>query len=186
MNNTHGQYNLHYILMVGGFIFLNGQCTYFQLLFSLSLIFKRYVCWFSFGIAMLAYRSFQCCKKIYVKVLHTIFFVLAISAITIGLVAAIQAANNIPNGKHFYTMHSWIGLAAIGLFALQVIVFDSARYQWWHYCLKILLDSKGLVKTKLCFSSCNFSSWWVLFRSWFFFVAILRQLSFVNDFCQPT
>lgn len=97
VNNTHGQYNLHYILMIGGFIFLNGQ-------------------------SMLAYRSFQCCKKIYVKVLHTIFFVLAISAITIGLVVAIQAADNTPNAHHFYSLHSWIGLTAIGFFGLQFVV----------------------------------------------------------------
>lgn len=96
-NNTKKQYNLHYILMTGGFIFLNGQ-------------------------SMLVYRCYPCCKKIYNKVLHTIFFVLSISAITIGLVAAIQAQNSLPDPHHFYSMHSWIGLTAIGIFGLQFVV----------------------------------------------------------------
>lgn len=91
------QLNLHYILMIGGFVFLNGQ-------------------------SMLVYRCYFCCKKIYLKVLHTIFFVMSISAITIGLVSAIQANNNTPHQKHFYSLHSWLGLTAIGLFGLQFIV----------------------------------------------------------------
>lgn len=95
-NNTHKQYNLHYVLMIGGTIFLNGQ-------------------------AILVYKLFPCCKKIYGKVVHTIIFVLSVSSITIGLVAAIQARNNDPDPKHFYTIHSWIGLITIGLFALQLL-----------------------------------------------------------------
>ncbi|XP_029848851.1 lysosomal membrane ascorbate-dependent ferrireductase CYB561A3 isoform X2 [Ixodes scapularis] len=96
-NDTRKQFNLHYILMVGGFIFLNGH-------------------------AMLVYRSFTCCKKIYNKVLHTIFFVLSISAITIGIVSAFQAHNNVADPRHFYSLHSWIGLGTMGLFALQFVV----------------------------------------------------------------
>lgn len=96
-NDVKKMFNLHYILMVGGFIFLNGH-------------------------AMLVYRSFTCCKKIYNKLLHTIFFVLSISAITIGIVAAFQAHNSKADPKHFYSLHSWIGLGTMGLFALQFIV----------------------------------------------------------------
>ncbi|EEC12138.1 cytochrome B561, putative [Ixodes scapularis] len=57
---------------------------------------------------------------IYNKVLHTIFFVLSISAITIGIVSAFQAHNNVADPRHFYSLHSWIGLGTMGLFALQV------------------------------------------------------------------
>ncbi|XP_064456159.1 plasma membrane ascorbate-dependent reductase CYBRD1-like isoform X2 [Ornithodoros turicata] len=96
-NDIKRQFNLHYILMVGGFIFLNGQ-------------------------AILVYRSFTCCKKIYNKVLHTIFFVLSISSITIGIVSAFQAHNSVADPKHFYSLHSWIGLGTMGLFALQFVV----------------------------------------------------------------
>lgn len=94
------QFNLHAVLMVTGFIFMNGQ-------------------------SMLVYKSFKCCKKIYNKILHTILFVCSISAITIGTVAGIQAQHNVPKGaaiKHFYSIHSWIGLTAIGLFCIQFIV----------------------------------------------------------------
>jgi len=99
-NNRPKQMNLHAVLMLIGFIFLNGQ-------------------------AMLVYKSFQCCKKIYNKIMHCILFVCSISAITIGIVAAIQGQHNVPKGaapKHFYSLHSWIGLTACGLFALQFIV----------------------------------------------------------------
>ncbi|XP_050044017.2 uncharacterized protein [Dermacentor andersoni] len=96
-NDIKKQFNLHYILMTGGFIFLNGH-------------------------AMLVYRSFTCCKKIYNKLLHTIFFVLSISAITIGIVSAFMAHNSSADPKHFYSLHSWIGLGTMGLFALQFIV----------------------------------------------------------------
>jgi cytochrome bd-type quinol oxidase subunit 2 len=99
-NHRGKQFNLHAVLMMTGFIFLNGQ-------------------------AMLIYKSFQCCKKIYNKIIHCIIFVCSISAITIGVVAAIQGQHNVPKGaapKHFYSVHSWIGLTAISLFALQFIV----------------------------------------------------------------
>jgi len=98
--NRGKQFNLHSILMLTGFIFLNGQ-------------------------SMLIYKSFLCCKKIYNKILHCIVFVCSVSAITIGVVSAIQAQHNVPKGaqpSHFYSLHSWIGLAAIGLFALQFVV----------------------------------------------------------------
>ncbi|XP_023236293.1 probable ascorbate-specific transmembrane electron transporter 1 [Centruroides sculpturatus] len=94
--NKTKQFNLHYILMIGGTIFLNGQ-------------------------AILVYKLFPCCKKIYGKVVHTIIFVMSVSSITVGLVSAIQARNNDINPKHFYSIHSWIGLTTIGLFALQLL-----------------------------------------------------------------
>ncbi|XP_076361483.1 plasma membrane ascorbate-dependent reductase CYBRD1-like isoform X2 [Tachypleus tridentatus] len=96
-NDATRQLNLHYVLMIGGFIFFNGQ-------------------------AILAYRCFSCYKKIYTKVIHTSFFVFALSSITVGLVSAIQGRNIAQDPKHFYSLHSWIGLATIGMFALQFLV----------------------------------------------------------------
>ncbi|KAH7962368.1 hypothetical protein HPB52_015746 [Rhipicephalus sanguineus] len=106
-NDIKKQFNLHYILMTGGFIFLNGH-------------------------AMLVYRSFTCCKKIYNKLLHTIFFVLSISAITIGIVSAFMAHNSKADPKHFYSLHSWIGLGTMGLFAFAGIVFTVQHYIHFH------------------------------------------------------
>lgn len=94
------QFNTHAALMLVGFVFLTGQ-------------------------AMLIYRSFQCCTKIYTKILHTILFVLATSAISLGLILAYTAQENVgPNNKpimHFYSLHAWCGLTTIGLFVLQFV-----------------------------------------------------------------
>ncbi|GFS60631.1 cytochrome b reductase 1 [Nephila pilipes] len=90
------QMNLHYILMVAGFTFMNGH-------------------------AMLVYRCFTCWKKIYNKILHTLLFLGSAACIAIGLYVAIDAHSEGPNPVHFYSMHSWIGLVACGLFALQFV-----------------------------------------------------------------
>lgn len=92
------QFNTHAALMILGFIFLNGQ-------------------------AMLIYRSFQCCTKIYTKILHSLLFIMATCAIAFGLCLAYLAQENVGlNNKpimHFYSLHAWIGLSSISLFALQ-------------------------------------------------------------------
>jgi len=73
------------------------------------------------------YKLLHHCKRIYVKILHTIIFVCSISAITIGLMAAIQAQESgTQQPKHFYSLHSWGGLALTGLFALQVHIHLSS------------------------------------------------------------
>lgn len=99
-NDRKQQFNTHAALMLFGFIFLNGQ-------------------------AMLIYRSFQCCSKIYTKILHTILFVLATSAISLGLILGYTAQENVgSNNKpimHFYSLHAWCGLATVGLFVLQFV-----------------------------------------------------------------
>jgi len=92
------QFNLHAVLMVTGFIFLNGQ-------------------------AMLIYKSFDCCRRIYNKIIHTLIFVLSTACISFGFVAGFQAQDNVSSGSaaHFYSIHSWNGLLTIGLFALQFV-----------------------------------------------------------------
>jgi cytochrome b561 len=94
------QFNTHAALMLFGFIFLSGQ-------------------------AMLIHRSFSCCSKIYTKILHTILFVLATSAISLGLILAYTAQENVgANNKpimHFYSLHAWCGLTTVGLFVFQFV-----------------------------------------------------------------
>ena len=101
LNDRKQQFNLHAALMLVGFIFISGQ-------------------------AMLIHRSFQCCNRIYTKIMHTILFVLATSAISLGLILAYTAQENVgANNKpimHFYSLHAWCGLATVGLFALQFTV----------------------------------------------------------------
>ncbi|KAL3223946.1 hypothetical protein MRX96_027019 [Rhipicephalus microplus] len=43
-------------------------------------------------------------------------------SITIGIVSAFMAHNSKADPKHFYSLHSWIGLGTMGLFALQATV----------------------------------------------------------------
>lgn len=84
--------------MLSGFIFVNGQ-------------------------SMLIYKTYMCCKKIYNKITHAIFFVLSISLVSFGMLVGIQAQQiSSPLDQapvHFYSLHSWIGLVCCGLFALQ-------------------------------------------------------------------
>jgi hypothetical protein len=99
-NDKKKQFNLHSFLMIVGFIFLNGQ-------------------------AMLIYKTFLCCKKIYNKITHTIFFVLSISIITFGMIVGIQGQHIAPPDQtpvHFYSIHACIGLVTVALFGLQFLV----------------------------------------------------------------
>ncbi|XP_046389632.1 plasma membrane ascorbate-dependent reductase CYBRD1 isoform X2 [Ischnura elegans] len=95
--NPQLQFNLHPVLMVAGFITFSG--------FSLLL-----------------YRVCRCCRRIYVKLLHTIFHALAIPCIVVGFLAVLDSHNlATPPIPNFYSLHSWMGLVTMGLFALQVL-----------------------------------------------------------------
>lgn len=93
------EFNLHPILMIGGFNFLLGE-------------------------AILVYRGCRCCRKIYNKLWHTILHLLVMPAVAIGTVAAFDYHNLNPNGTipNLYSLHSWLGLATLGLFGLQFII----------------------------------------------------------------
>ncbi|XP_059476493.1 plasma membrane ascorbate-dependent reductase CYBRD1 isoform X1 [Neocloeon triangulifer] len=92
-------FNYHPILMIGGFITLSG-------------------------FSVLMYRICRCCRRIYVKLLHTFFHLLAMPCIALGFIAVLESHNRatpepIPN---FYSLHSWMGFVTMGLFALQFVV----------------------------------------------------------------
>ncbi|XP_018575397.1 cytochrome b reductase 1 isoform X2 [Anoplophora glabripennis] len=97
--NPKKQFNLHPVLMVAGFITFSG-------------------------FSILLYRICRCCRRIYVKLLHTVFHALAIPCVAVGFVAVLDSHNlnepaAIPN---FYSLHSWIGFVTMGLFAIQFVV----------------------------------------------------------------
>ncbi|XP_063232925.1 plasma membrane ascorbate-dependent reductase CYBRD1 isoform X2 [Bacillus rossius redtenbacheri] len=92
------QFNLHPVLMVAGFVTFSG--------FSLLL-----------------YRICRCCRRIYVKLFHTIFHALAIPCVVVGFIAVLDSHNLAnPPIANFYSLHSWMGLVTMGLFALQFVV----------------------------------------------------------------
>jgi len=75
------------------------------------------------------YRTCRCCRRIWSKLLHTTFHLLAAPCIAIAFVAVYDYKNDRVNDKntpdpipHFYSIHSWMGLTTMGLFALQFIV----------------------------------------------------------------
>lgn len=99
-NDKRKMYNLHAFLMLTGFIFVNGQ-------------------------SILIYKTYLCCKKIYNKILHAFFFVISIGLVSFGFLIGFQAQSisSSPDQQvqHFYSLHSWIGLVACALFALQFL-----------------------------------------------------------------
>merc|ERR1712243_267929 len=98
------QWNLHPVLMITGLIYCSGQ-------------------------AMLVYGSCRCCRRIWNKLLHTMFHCLALPCIALGFLAAWdyhhdrkdQEGNPDPI-PHFYSIHSWLGLATMGVYTLQFVV----------------------------------------------------------------
>jgi len=101
---------MHPVLMIAGFIYFMGQ-------------------------SMLMYRSCRCCRRIWNKLLHTTFHMLAIPCIAMAFIAVYDShvLNTVPDPQDpekrlpkpipdFYSLHSWMGFATMGLFALQFIV----------------------------------------------------------------
>lgn len=74
--------------------------------------------------AILAFRVCRCFSRMWVKLFHLVLHLMAVACIVIGFICAFYYVDN-KNGKvHFYTMHSWLGLLTMALFALQVIFFS--------------------------------------------------------------
>ncbi|XP_076045234.1 plasma membrane ascorbate-dependent reductase CYBRD1-like isoform X2 [Oratosquilla oratoria] len=92
------EFNFHPVLMITGFIFFMGH-------------------------SLIVYRQYRCCSKSATKVLHTILHMLAVPCIVVATIAVFDSHNlanpPIPN---LYSLHSWLGLVTIGLFALQFVV----------------------------------------------------------------
>ncbi|XP_052127268.1 plasma membrane ascorbate-dependent reductase CYBRD1 isoform X3 [Frankliniella occidentalis] len=92
------EFNLHPVLMIAGFITFSG-------------------------FSMLLYRIGRCCRRIYVKLFHTIFHALAVPCVVVGFIAVLDSHNLAnPPIRNFYSLHSWMGFVTMGLFALQFVV----------------------------------------------------------------
>ena len=72
--------------------------------------------------AMLVYRSCRCCRRVWSKLLHMMFHLLAIPCIVIGFMAAWDYHALQPEPiPHLYSIHSWLGLATMAMFLLQFV-----------------------------------------------------------------
>ncbi|XP_055537262.1 plasma membrane ascorbate-dependent reductase CYBRD1 isoform X3 [Wyeomyia smithii] len=96
MDDPKLQFNLHPVLMVGGYITLSG-------------------------FSILLYRICRCCSHLIVKLCHTFFHACSIPCIVIGFLA-VWDSHNQTNNPNFYSLHSWLGCITMGLFVLQFVL----------------------------------------------------------------
>jgi len=94
------QFNLHALVMLTALVYLNGQ-------------------------AITVYKSNYLVKHKSINMLyHFLLHLLTICGILAGLYLTYSAQEAVqhlrPRVSHFYSVHSWTGLVAIGLFAIQV------------------------------------------------------------------
>lgn len=94
------QFNLHALIMITAFIYLNGQ-------------------------AITVYKSNYLIKHKSINMLyHFVLHLLTICGILGGIYMTYNAQEAVqysrPTVSHFYSVHSWTGLITVGLFAVQV------------------------------------------------------------------
>ncbi|XP_033607634.1 cytochrome b561 isoform X2 [Cryptotermes secundus] len=94
-SNVDLEFNWHPVLMTFGMIFLYAN-------------------------SIMIYRAFRNNRKRRLKVAHMLIHVIAFILVVIGLVAVFDSHNlKEPPIPNLYTLHSWIGLSAVILFACQ-------------------------------------------------------------------
>lgn len=124
-------FNLHPTLLIAGYITLSGFCKWNRLssscsesypVFVSSDIFKWLIKlnWIQF-IAILLYRICRCCSHLVVKLCHVFLHACTIPCVVIGGLVIWQYKER-NDYVHFYSLHSWLGLATSGLFAFQFLI----------------------------------------------------------------
>lgn len=77
-------------------------------------------------IGILLYRIFRDGKKINAKIGHAVIMVLALLSAVIALKAVFDSHNLVdPPTNNLYTLHSWVGICTVALFAFQVLILVS-------------------------------------------------------------
>lgn len=118
------QFNWHPLLMTIGMIFLYGNCkdvTGNIGSFGFGLLNTNNSVHFVSIIAILVYRGFRYVHKRNLKLTHASMFGAIFLLTVIGGWAVFDSHNlHNPPIPNLYSLHSWIGLSAIILFALQV------------------------------------------------------------------
>ena len=71
--------------------------------------------------ALLVYRVFRSVRKIYLKIAHSVLQAAALIISSVGIKAVFDSHNlAVPPSTNMYTLHSWIGMASLILFGIQV------------------------------------------------------------------
>lgn len=103
------QFNLHALIMITAFVYLNGQ-------------------------AITVYKSNYLVKHKSVNMLyHFVLHLLTICGISAGLYMTYNAQEAVQQNRgskgvsHFYSVHSWTGLITVGLFTVQVSVHPTDK-----------------------------------------------------------
>ncbi|XP_071739483.1 probable ascorbate-specific transmembrane electron transporter 2 [Rutidosis leptorrhynchoides] len=123
-------FNLHPLLTILGFIVFSGE-------------------------AILTYKAIPASRPV-LKLIHFIFHLIALTTGILGVYAVFKFHNEVAIA-HMYTLHSWIGLSTICLFALQLLIglvtfvypgaesATRARFAPWHVFFGVVIFYMAIV-----------------------------------------
>jgi len=94
-NDKIGSVNIHILIMLTFMLYLHGH-------------------------AAIIYRVLPNMPKYGVKLMHASIHFIVCIGIAVGLAAAVQS-HYLKNAEHFYSLHSWLGISAIGIYYLQFL-----------------------------------------------------------------
>ena len=101
---------------------------------------------------MIISRTGSCCRRIYTKLLHSMFHLLAVPCIALGFIAVWDFKSLRTNPfPHFYSIHSWLGLGTMGLYALQVTKeYTDMKHHKNNFALQLLVGLFSFLALLAC------------------------------------
>ena len=94
--------------------------------------------------ALLVYRVLRSVRKIYLKIAHAVLQAAALIISSVGLKAVFDSHNLAePPTTNMYTLHSWIGMATVILFGIQVSIKSAPFFIYYSLFLHIVWAPKS-------------------------------------------